>query len=162
MASARKVIVGSRREAPMPAPSGAPDLQARAEVSVYLKRSAAQARISRADLRARREAEMQPGVDQVTAFAKAHHLEVVERHAGRGLVKLAGTIQALEAAFGTQLQLYLGPQGSFRARSGELTAPAEMADVVERCWASTSGRWPRPSRSGSPILRRMRASCPTP
>ena len=115
----------------MPAPSGAPDPQARAEVSVYLKRSAAQARISRADLRARREAEMQPGVDQVTAFAKANHLEVVERHAGRGLVKLAGTIQALEAAFGTQLQLYPGPQGSFRARSGELTAPAEMADLVE-------------------------------
>ena len=131
MTVGRKVIVGSRREAPALAAAGAPNPQDRAEVSVYLKRTAAQVRISRADLRARREAEMQPGVDQVTAFAKTHHLEVVEHHPGRGLVKLSGTIQALEAAFGTRLQLYAGPQGSFRARSGELTAPADMADVVE-------------------------------
>ena len=131
MASARKTIPGSARmplEAP---PVGTPDPQERAEVSIYLRRPAAQARISRAGLRESRETQMQPGFAQVAAFAETHGLEVTERHAGRGLMKLAGSVAQLEAAFGTQLQLYEGPAGRFRARSGELSAPGDMADLVE-------------------------------
>ena len=131
MASARKTIPGSARVPLAAPPVGTPDPQERAEVSIYLKRPPAQARTSRAGLRESRETQMQPGFVQVAAFAEAHGLEVTERHAGRGLMKLAGSVAQLEAAFGTQLQLYERPAGRFRARSGELSAPEDMADLVE-------------------------------
>lgn len=131
MASARKAIPGSGRTPAQATPAGAPDPQARAEVSVYLKRPPAQARTTRWALREDREAQMRPGFGQVAAFADTHGLEVVERSAGRGMLKLAGPIAALEAAFGTKLALFDGPRGPFRARSGELSAPEEMVDLVE-------------------------------
>ena len=131
MASARKTIPGSARTPLAAPPVGTPDPQERAEVSIYLKRPPAQARTSRAGLRESRETQMQPGFAQVEAFAEAHGLEVSERHAGRGLVKVAGSVVQLEAAFGTHLQLYKGAVGLFRARSGELSARGEMADFVE-------------------------------
>ena len=131
MASARTTIPGSVRTPPASSPVGTPDPEERAEVSIYLKRPAAQARTSRAGLRESRETQMQPAFAQVAAFAQAHGLAVTERHAGRGLMKLAGSVAQLEAAFGTRLQLYEGAAGRFRARSGELSAPGEVADVVE-------------------------------
>ena len=131
MAAARKTIPGSARTALPGASVGAPDPQARAEVSVYLKRPAASARTSRDALRESRETQMRPSFDQIAAFAQAHALEIVERHAGRGMLKLAGPIASLEAAFGTKLALFDGPHGRFRARSGELSAPGEMVDLIE-------------------------------
>lgn len=131
MAQARRTIPGSERTPPAAAPVGAPDPGERAEVSVYLRRAPAPGRMERAALRDAREAAIGPGLEAVADFARTHGLEVVERHAGRGLVKLAGPVHALEAAFATRLQLYPGPAGPFRARSGPLSAPGEMADRVE-------------------------------
>ena len=131
MSSARRTIPGSERT-PLDTPArGAADPQARVEVSVYLKRPAVGSRTTRAALGEQREAQMQPGFRQVAAFAEAHGLQVVERHAGRGLIRLAGPLAALETAFGTRLQLYDGPAGALRARAGALSAPGEMADLVE-------------------------------
>ena len=131
MTSARKTIPGSARTPPASAPVGSPDPKAQVEVSVYLKRPAAPARTSRSKLRSARDAQMQPALEQVAAFARAHGLKVTERHPGRGLVKVAGPLAQLEAAFGTRLQLYEGASGRFRARSGELSAPGDMADLIE-------------------------------
>ena len=131
MASARKTILGSERVAPTSPLVGAPDPAERVEVSVYLKRGPAAERVTRAALRERRGAEMSAAFDQLAAFATAHGLALTERHAGRGLVKLSGTAAALEQAFGTKLQLFQGPSGAFRARSGPLSAPGEIADMVE-------------------------------
>lgn len=113
MTTARKIIAGSERAAPSAARVGAPDPREQAEVSVYLRRSAAGERVTRTNLRKRREAEMKAGFDRLEAFASSHDLEVVERHAGRGLVRLAGSITALEAAFGTRLDLSTAPAGRF-------------------------------------------------
>ena len=131
MASARKTIPGSERSAPLSAQVGAPDPQAPVEASVYLKRAPALARVTRAALRERREAGMRAAFDRLAAFAEDHGLRVLERHAGRGFLKLAGPVEAVEAAFGTRLQLFQGAAGAFRARSGALSAPAEVADLVE-------------------------------
>ena len=70
-------------------------------------------------------------MDRIAAFANAHGLTVAERHSGRRLVSLSGPLRALEAAFGTELHMYDHPKGRLRARAGTLSAPAEVADVVE-------------------------------
>ena len=131
MRSARKTIPGSERIAPITPSVGAPDPGERVEVSVYLKRAPAAERVTRAAMRERRETAMRAALDQLAAFAATHGLTVTDRHAGRGLVKLSGSVAALEQAFGTQLQLFDGPAGAFRARSGPLSAPEEVADMVE-------------------------------
>ena len=131
MTSARKPIPGSERAATASPPAGSPDPQERVEISVYLKREPALERTTRAALKAHREPQMRTAFDTLAAFAEAHGLTVTDRHAGRGLVKLAGPLQALETAFGSRLQLFKGPGGAFRARSGPLSAPAEVVDVVE-------------------------------
>ena len=131
MASARKTIPGSERPAPSSPPVSAPDAREQVEVSVYLKRAPAKARISRKALHERRDPEMRTAMEQLASFAEAHSLTITERHAGRGLVKLAGPASALEQAFGTQLQMFDGPSGAFRARSGPLSAPPEIVDIVE-------------------------------
>ena len=132
MSDDRIPIPGSRRAALDASRVGAPDAEQRVQVSVYLKRTDAAAPAStRAALTERRAASLGPAMDRIAAFAQAHGLEVVERHPGRRLVKLSGPIRALEAAFGTQLHLYDHPQGRLRARSGALTAPSDVAEVVE-------------------------------
>ena len=131
MAPSRKTIAGSERTPPASSPLGAPDPRERAEVSIYLRRPPVQARTTRAALRQARESEMASAIDRITAFAEAHSLEVTERSPARRLVKVAGTVQALEAAFETQLQMFEGSAGLFRARSGALSAPSETADLVE-------------------------------
>ena len=133
MASARKTIPGSERPAPSSPPVSAPDAREQVEVSVYLKRAPAKARISREALHERRDPEMRTAMEQLASFAEAHSLTITERHAGRGVVKLAGPASALEQAFGTQLQMFDGPSGAFRARSGPLSPiPALPRDVGSR------------------------------
>ena len=152
MSDDRTPIPGSERP-PLDLPRvGAPDPEQPAQVSLYLKRTEPPAPAStRAALTERRAASLKPAMDRIAAFAGAHGLEVVERHPGRRLVKLSGSIAALEAAFGTRLHLYNHPRGRLRARSGALTAPSDVADMVEGGAGArpTAGRHP-PSRCGYP------------
>ncbi len=69
-------------------------------------------------------------VDAVTQFAQAHGLVVVSADAGRACVVLAGTVAALEAAFGTALHQYESPAGRYRGRTGALTVPTALGDIV--------------------------------
>ena len=66
----------------------------------------------------------------VTAFAAAHGLTVEHCDAARRLVRLSGPASAVEAAFATTLHEYDGTAGRFRARSGVLKLPAEVAPSV--------------------------------
>ena len=46
-------------------------------------------------------------------------------------MKVAGSIGALQAAFGTQLHMYAHDAGAFRGRAGPLSTPADVADLIE-------------------------------
>ena len=68
---------------------------------------------------------------KVEAFAKAHGLIVVESSPARRSVFLSGTAEQFAAAFGTSIEQYETDGGTYRGRTGPLTVPAELADVVE-------------------------------
>jgi kumamolisin len=69
----------------------------------------------------------------VSAFAERSGLTVTGVDAGRRVVALRGTLQAAAEAFGANLEgRYAAGEGaaSYRARSGPLTVPADLAGVV--------------------------------
>lgn len=136
----RSVIVGSERLAPKGVDGGAEPPDALAQISVYLKPvelrptagpSARGAFRTRAQLRDDRESSLRETIAQIRSFADREGLRVVEVEPGRRLVKLEGTVQALEAAFETQLRRYEDEGRTFRARSGSLTAPTDVAGLIE-------------------------------
>jgi kumamolisin len=67
----------------------------------------------------------------VKAFAASHGLSVIQEHAGRRTVVLAGTVAQLEAAFGVKLQRFEHPRGAYRGRQGAIHLPQELDGVVE-------------------------------
>jgi kumamolisin len=138
MAQDRSPLYGSEREAPPGTREGDADPSETAEVSVYLRAPTPKGAPplpgsfrSRADLRAEREAGLRDAMAKLQAFAAAHALEIVERDPARRLVRLRGTIGALQSAFETRLHRYQANGRSFRARTGPLTAPSDVAAVVE-------------------------------
>jgi len=72
-------------------------------------------------------------VERVKTFAAAHNLTVLEHghEIARRTIKLQGTVADLEAAFGTSLHNYESPRGHYRGRTGSITIPTELADVVQ-------------------------------
>ncbi len=70
-------------------------------------------------------------VARVEAFAHAHGLDVPRVSLAQRAIDLAGTVEAMEKAFGTKLTRYTVRRQSFRIRSGELTIPADLASIVE-------------------------------
>lgn len=130
----RRTISGSERRGPAAERVGVPDPNETAEVSLYLKRAAAEPGTlkvrGREMLRDEREKD---GVaaDRIAAFAKEHKLIVAEHDPTRRLIRLSGRLQDLESAFGTTLHLYQHADASFRGRSGPLSAPANVVDMVE-------------------------------
>jgi kumamolisin len=70
-------------------------------------------------------------IEAIEGFAREFDLAVESVDAARRTVRLAGSIEALAAAFGTSLALYEdGKGGVFRGRSGTLTVPATIAPIV--------------------------------
>ena len=68
---------------------------------------------------------------RVEAFARDHGLVVVESSPARRSVFLSGTVAAFAEAFGTTIENYEHDGGTYRGRTGPLTVPADLADVVE-------------------------------
>ncbi|HEY4387454.1 MAG TPA: protease pro-enzyme activation domain-containing protein, partial [Ktedonobacteraceae bacterium] len=66
----------------------------------------------------------------VEQFAHEYNLTVIEVDATRRVVRLSGTVEAINAAFEAQLQNYDYQGTTYRGRAGALTIPAELADVV--------------------------------
>jgi kumamolisin len=66
----------------------------------------------------------------VEQFAREYNLTVLEVDATRRVVRLSGTAEAINAAFEAQLQNYDYQGTTYRGRTGALTIPAELADVV--------------------------------
>ena len=65
------------------------------------------------------------------AFAKTHGLVVVETNAARRSVFLSGRAADFAAAFGTTITPFEHDGGTYRGRTGTLTVPAELVDLIE-------------------------------
>ncbi len=140
MSDERSIIPGSERSAPPGAEVGADSSEALAQVSLYLKSAErhAERRSSishpfrtRAELRAERAASLHGPIARVQTFAEREGLKVIEVDPARRLVKLEGTVPALAKAFGTVLRRYEHEGHTFRARSGALSAPSDIVELVE-------------------------------
>jgi kumamolisin len=70
-------------------------------------------------------------LEKVAEFARQHGLVVVDKSAARRSVFLSGTAAAFEAAFGTTIEQREHEGGIYRGRTGPLTVPADLADIVE-------------------------------
>ena len=67
---------------------------------------------------------------KVAEFAKAHGLAVVESSSAKRSVVLSGLAPAFNAAFGVDLQQYEHEGGTYRGRTGTISVPADLADIV--------------------------------
>ncbi len=67
----------------------------------------------------------------VRAFAGEHHLSVVQEHAARRTVVLAGTVAQFSAAFNVHLLQMHHDGGSYRGRTGGIEIPAALEGVIE-------------------------------
>jgi len=107
------------------------------EVSVYVKSRGGEADAlagamdPRAALAAHRAHAHHDDFERVGAFATAYGLSVSTIEPARRLIKLKGPASALQAAFGTRLDLYQQGDREFRARSGVLHLPADLLPIVE-------------------------------
>jgi kumamolisin len=68
---------------------------------------------------------------KVRSFAAGYGLRVVSEDAAARQLKLSGTVAAFNEAFGTKLQQYQYSAGKYRCRTGALTVPADLGDVIE-------------------------------
>jgi kumamolisin len=82
---------------------------------------------------AQRYGASQEDVDQVIAFAHENGLAVVDHNLAARMVRLSGTVTALQNAFGVDLKIYQNTEGteSYRGRTGEIHLPEELADIVQ-------------------------------
>jgi kumamolisin len=117
-----EVTVRLRPKMPLPAP---PDSGALADVPPQQRTY-----LSREELERHYGADPQD-IKQVADFARAHGLVVVQSSAARRSVLLAGTAAEFEAAFGTRLHQYSYPEGTYRGRTGTVTVPAPLGDIVQ-------------------------------
>ncbi|HTX16720.1 MAG TPA: S53 family peptidase [Candidatus Baltobacteraceae bacterium] len=70
-------------------------------------------------------------LEKIRAFATEHGLAVVSEEPASRMVKLRGTVQAFNTAFGVSLRRYEHTSGTYRCRTGRLTIPADLDSVVE-------------------------------
>jgi kumamolisin len=85
----------------------------------------------------RAELNTQAGADpediaKIDAFAHDHGLTVTEASAPRRTVKLSGRIADMCTAFGVKLQRYKAGSISYRGRTGSLTIPEDLKDIIVR------------------------------
>ena len=121
----------SHREAPTGTSHAATPAGEEIEVSVYLKPHGHQAGVTRENLAAHRATEHKGDIQLVTDFAKQAGLDLVAVEPARRLIRLAGTADKMRAAFKTDLNEYKEGGNAFRGRTGALSLPANVADVVE-------------------------------
>jgi kumamolisin len=70
-------------------------------------------------------------LEKIRAFAAEYGLTVTSEDRASRTVKLRGTVQAFNQAFGVNLRRYQHSSGTYRCRTGALTIPVELEAVVE-------------------------------
>jgi kumamolisin len=69
-------------------------------------------------------------VEQIEQFAAEYDLSVGQMDLARRSIKLRGTVADMNEAFGTELRIFGSPDGMYRGRTGELTIPTNLGDIV--------------------------------
>lgn len=71
-------------------------------------------------------------LDKIRMFAQEFGLKVHEtgNELARRTVVVSGTVANMQKAFNVELKEYSHPRGNFRGRVGEISVPAEYADVI--------------------------------
>ena len=69
-------------------------------------------------------------VEQIERFAAEFNLTVGPVDLSRRSIAVTGTVAHMNEAFGTQLRIFQSPDGTYRGRTGELTIPSHLADIV--------------------------------
>ena len=64
-------------------------------------------------------------------FAREFNLQVVDSHAGQRTMRLAGTVKAMQAAFGVSLEPAVLGDLKFRQRTGPIQLPTDIAPLVD-------------------------------
>ena len=70
-------------------------------------------------------------LEKIRAFAKQYGLKVVSEDGASRTVKLSGSVQAFNDAFGANMRRYQHSSGSYRCRTGSLTIPADLESIIE-------------------------------
>jgi kumamolisin len=70
-------------------------------------------------------------LDAVREFAEAHGLAVVQEHAGRRTLVLAGTVAQFSDAFDVELHHCSHPGGTYRGRTGPVNIPTGLSGIIE-------------------------------
>jgi kumamolisin len=143
----RVILKGSTRAAiPGAQDTGPADPNKQIEVSVLLRRSKAdkfpsveklgaqpprQRKYLTREQFARLYGASAGDLKKVQSFAKQYGLQIVNENRASRTVKLTGTVQAFNAAFGVELRHYQHASGTYRGRTGEITIPATLETVVQ-------------------------------
>ena len=69
-------------------------------------------------------------VEQIEEFAADYDLTVVQVDLARRSITLSGTVADMNEAFGTELRLFQSPDGLYRGRTGGLSVPSNLGDIV--------------------------------
>jgi kumamolisin len=86
--------------------------------------------LTRAEFAARHGAD-EAAFQRVEQFARDYDLTVLGRHAGQRGLRLAGTVEEMQAAFGVKLQSAVLGRVRFRHRSGPVQLPPDVAPLIE-------------------------------
>src|SRR5262252_2123773 len=91
-------------------------------------------------------------LDLVVSFARSKGLEVEETSTARRIVKVFGTVEQMNHAFGVDLGRYESPTETYRGREGAVNMPQEVAQVVEGVFGLDNRRMAR--RAGTRVAPR--------
>lgn len=146
MAGSRVELAGSERPEPEHPRVADADGSETASVTVYLRERPGAAALSWVDEEATRPARERrrmtreefaavhgadaADVEAIRRFAADHRLEVAGVDVARRSVVLSGSLADLAGAFGTRLGVHEGPQQRYRARTGTLSVPSEVAPLI--------------------------------
>lgn len=129
-------LPGSERPRPEHPRTAGVDPDEEVTLTVYLRPgarlpTAEEGRLSRREW----SAAAAPAADDLDAFRRFcadFGLSVGRVDRARRAVRVSGTVAAVSYAFGTELSVYTAPDGSsYRARTGSLSLPDDVAPVVE-------------------------------
>jgi kumamolisin len=91
---------------------------------------------------------------EIRKFAKANNLAVFWEAESRRSVILSGIVGDCNRAFKVNLKTYKYPKGTYRGRTGWISVPAHLAEIVEGVFGMDN----RPVAKGRPARRRSAAA----
>ncbi len=107
--------------------------------------------VSREDF-AERYGASKADLDLVVSFARANGLEIEETSAPKRTVKVTGTVEQMNHAFGVDLGRYESPTETYRGREGTVKMPEDVSHVVEGVFGLDNRRMAR--RAGTRVAPR--------